>query len=721
MSGWGGSILESALAVAGLAALGWGAYLGALRLCGRASPSLRWAAAAILAYVHLSLVFWLLIGLQAFNRFAVLGLVVLPTLLLHRSDGTRGWERLRDDLRTLGQRLRPNARADRIALSLAGGATAVVLIARGLRGLATPPMATDALTYHLLRAGRWVRAGEWIPEAAPDAAGYYEHYPALGDALWAVAMLPFHGDTLVPLAGVLTLLTAVLGAYAAARSLGAEGLPALLGALALVSTPAVMVFVTTAYVDIPALALFLLALAWLAQAARVQQARELVVPALLCIGALSVGVGIKVPLLVPLGLAGLAFLVLLLRIRGSGKDKALVLAVLVAALLPALPGWLRETIQTGNPLYPFPVRIAGVELFAGNEENELNMSAAMAPAKARVFDAAAFVRALFWPKLSAGVQHLNFGPTGPLLLAGGLAGLGAAFRREQKIAATFLLLVIAAVVLSLFSTSMLAHRTFAAPAVGRLLSMVLGAAIVAMTLLRSRSVAWLLVVAAMLGAFLSWPRGWGPADTEAVTDLLLTAAPGLLLLAILGFSFRNRIASWPWAVAGLLVLLTAADRIRPNHRDAVWAAAVPAESFDPHPTDPVPSGAWTIWRELDEREGLRIAYTAGWDGRGHHWYRYPLLGSNLQHEVLYIPITKTGTIIDHRKDEELRANADVRAWLKRLQEQEVDVVVLGGPPSIEGLWVTRLPDVFELLATGERGRNAAFVVDADALERRLKW
>ena len=82
-------------------------------------------------------------------------------------------------------------------------------------------------------------------------------------------------------------------------------------------------------------------------------------------------------------------------------------------------------------------------------------------------------------------------------------------------------------------------------------------------------------------------------------------------------------------------------------------------AYDPHPTDPAATQAWPIWRALDALpQPARVAFASGWDGRGHHWYRSPLLGAQLQHEVLYISPFPGDTLVDYREDDKVRMRAD---------------------------------------------------------------
>jgi hypothetical protein len=86
------------------------------------------------------------------------------------------------------------------------------------------------LTYHLVKVAHWIRSGGIAPELAPDRWDGYEYFPYGGDALWAWAMLPFHGDAPLAAASVLIWLAALISAYAggiALAALGAVGLVAL--------------------------------------------------------------------------------------------------------------------------------------------------------------------------------------------------------------------------------------------------------------------------------------------------------------------------------------------------------------------------------------------------------------------------------------------------------------------------------------------------------------
>src|SRR5262249_31307103 len=104
---------------------------------------------------------------------------------------------------------------------------------------------------------------------------------------------------------------------------------------------------------------------------------------------------------------------------------------------------------------------------------------------------------------------------------------------------------------------------------------------------------------------------------------------------------------------------------------AAAAATPPAD--DMHPLGY--GGAGPSLRQLDGGTPHRVAVTAGWDGSGHNIYLSPLLGQNLQNRIFYIPVRADGEIADLRDAAELFRVADRDAWLRRLAESQIDVLV----------------------------------------------
>jgi hypothetical protein len=120
------------------------------------------------------------------------------------------------------------------------------------------------------------------------------------------------------------------------------------------------------------------------------------------------------------------------------------------------------------------------------------------------------------------------------------------------------------------------------------------------------------------------------------------------------------------------------------------------------------ASSWPIWGYLDDGAPHRIALAAGWDGIGHNLYRYPLVGSRLQNEVLYVPVTRDGSILDYRRDTAVAERADLAAWLGRLVARGVDFVVILYPWPVEQDWMQANPELFEQVAASPDGYNLAY-------------
>jgi hypothetical protein len=148
-------------------------------------------------------------------------------------------------------------------------------------------------------------------------------------------------------------------------------------------------------------------------------------------------------------------------------------------------------------------------------------------------------------------------------------------------------------------------------------------------------------------------------------------------------------------------------------RDRVYGDAASNRSFDPHFLHPVAVRAWPIWKELDvSGHGKRVAVAAGYD-LFPNWYWYPLLGSGLQNEVIYVPLAADGSVVDYRDPNVARARGSYPAWLARLVDAGIDELVLLAPSPPEWDWVMTAPEIFEPDVAAVDGSSSAFRFRAD--------
>lgn len=687
-----GALLGAILFVA----CGWCSYVLSLRVLPRASASVRACGAALLAYWLLVAVFQALAALEWFRLEIALPLWVAAALLAHRAIG-RGVAApaFRRDLEAAG------ALFDRFLRSPGGPPVMIASIAivgvRTLRGLIAPPLVWDALTYHLVKAGRWVQTGGFAREAAPDAWGYYEYFTPFGDVVWAWAMLPIHGDGLLAAAGLFVWLSVLLGAYCAVRSLGAAERPALLVALVTALTPAVVNFITPGHVENILLALFLLSFVFLHRASTQHGPPD----ALIAAGGLGLMAGVKFPAIAYLPL-GLTLLAVAARSWDRRRRFVVAAACLFALAIGGLP-YLRAWTETGSPTYPFSVTIGSHTIFHGNPQLSDVLSGRTVAERSMPADA--WLVDLFVPSLEDYFinrsQFLNLGPSGLLLLVLGIFGAGAAFRhRRHRPAVCYLTVSAVLAVLAVLPDRVVALRTFWSEVLGRFLTVPIAAAAVLAGVSSHRLTAVGLHAALVTNLALAIPLGWGPADLRAMLDVSVWMLPFLGILAA-AWRLPAGPASKVTRVVAPILLVAVLWRIgetRNGLRYEYYREASLGITYDAHRVGWAFS--WPIWQHMDTNRPLRLAVTAGWDGTGHNWYRYPLLGSRLQNTLLYVPITRDGSIVDYQDAERVKRLADCSAWLRRLIAHRVEYVVLLPPHSIEADWVQSYPALFRAVASG---------------------
>jgi hypothetical protein len=697
-------LFGQALVGAGLlACCAWSSYLLAAKALPAAPVSVRWSAAAIVGLWSLVALWLLLASVALFRSWAAVVIWVALGVAAHRRlDGAAGWSRLRQDLRALAGAVGSLSIVFKVLL----GAVFAIAIARTCRGLVAPPLGWDALTYHLLKAGRWVQSGTFVSEAAPDAWGYYEYFLPFGDVVWAWAMLPVGGDALLAPAGLLVWLSVVLGAYAVARSLGIRQGAAVVGAAVVASVPTVINFVTAAYVENLTASVFLLGAVFVIRALQGLDRPSFVLAA----AALGIGAGIKIVAL-PYLLVGFGLLAVEIVRTASLRSRLvpLVAACAVAAAI-ALPPYVRAWVETGSPIYPVAVSVGGRVVAAGNEEMALVHSGKIF-LKGRTRSFADTARMVVIPDtvlVLAGYEFLGLGPATPLVLLLGLVGaVVLLMRRRFALPLVYLLASAAATVLSILPESNEALRTVWAFVLGRHL-IVPFAVLALLSMVRDdRATRIVMALVLVVHLVLAIPRSWGEPDTVALT---LGAA---WMVWILGFGF---IAFRAWArselsrVTALLVAVFLALPyvvildIRLKTRYSHYLHAARSQIYDIHYLDPAFLSSWPLWAALDETEGATVAAAAGWDGIGHNWYRYPLLGSRLQNRVIYVPVTRDGSLVDYRARQALESKADFDAWIQRLEVLGVDYFAALPPRSIEAEWIDRHPERFSPVARGEDGR-----------------
>jgi len=651
-----------------------------------------------------------MVALGQFNRGAVIVFAGGVFAALHGSggvaaaiaaaidDATRGGRALRALLRT----------PEGVLLSLALTLAAIRLAF----GLFAPPLGHDALLYHYLKAARWVQSGEFHFDPMPGPWSSYEFYPFAGQALWAWGMMITQSDTLVAGLGVGAWLALLLGAYAAARSLGGAA-PAATGlASAIALVPATATAMTSGNVEIITTATMLIAVPHLHRAWH-ERSLSSAVLASVALGMAAATKSHGLPLI-----AG-AFPVVCVAAWRIGRFPACA-KVVAAIVLCGAWSYLRAWIERGSPLFPFALVVGGRTLLEGDPEmTTLFSGALMTPETLELYTTPNFVRMIFFERAHETWQHINLGPGAAILLILGAVGAMRLLRRGERAVLLSLLAPVVILLANVFSDQMTGQRTIFLHMIGRFLALPMAAIALLAAPLEGRVARGVVLLAGGAGLIYSLPFGVRP---EVLPSLSLT----ILLLgatASLCYAACRMIPRRMVAISAVLLLLTgsvqALDVMRSRMRYECWRLAEDERRplFDMHPIDWRVARCWPIWAALETDPPTRIAFTSGWSDSGHSAGRYPLLGSQFQHEVFYISPMADGSPLEPRLAGEQIQNASYDAWLARLLEMHIDAVVSVEPDTIVLEWMREHPESFESVISGVGGASWLYRVREDAPPR----
>jgi len=658
----------------------WCAYTVAWRVQPHEGVATRLTTAAVVLLWLLTVAFLLLSAVKLFIRPVSLAVWGAGAFFAHRAARRYGdpVARARQDIDVMRAWWTTLHTAGRIIIAVA----VFVVGLRVVHGMIAPCMTWDALTYHLYRPAVWAQSHRFVSTTGPDAAGYYSWFPIYGDAVWGWWLQAMRGDiAIAPIAASMWLMVP-LACYSCARALGATPSHATAAGAAVAFTPAAINFSGAVYVDNLSVALYMAGAAFLTRTI----ANGRTVDAVLTSASLAILVGVKGGVVLPA--CALGVLVAVLFTRGL-RGRLVVLAVAIPAIVPTLMAW----VVTGSPLYPLTVRLGGRVILQGHPELEWLLYAGWmsdqwaADAATRVF-----ARMFYpWEKMNADFLNLGLGPLVVVPIA--VMGLVTVWREKASRAGAWFLILGA--VLTIASIAGHANRGLILwwwGLMGRLVMIAVAAVVVIAATWRSRIALVCLWLCAAAGLTVAWPRGLSPMDVRAG----LAVAPAVLitLAAVLGVAwFRPRLAV-PLFCGAAIVIVGAFVDVRDRFRYDFYELAEVWKAYDVHPIDNRWTASWPIWRALDRDDPLTIAVSAGWDGIGHNWYRYPLLGRRFQNRLVYLPITSDGSFVDYgRSAPGMPLSCD--AWLGRVLSSNADYLVMLPPLPPESQWAEALPHVLE--------------------------
>jgi hypothetical protein len=238
-----------------------------------------------------------------------------------------------------------------------------ILLLRYYNALFQIPMEYDTVSYHLPFVLEWLKTGNLWKVYYSAFAGPLGYYPSNFElfALWSY--LPFGKDYLVNLINLPIFPLLLLSIYAVARNLKIDGKIALLVAALFLYMPQTFRQMGTPLVDLFFCFTFMAAIYFVQEFWRSKSQGDLFLLGLsagLFVGTKYLGVPYVLPLLL------IAFLGLLIPYIRNFRAIAKGIAVLSAGIFLTGSFWyVRNLIDTGNPIFPMEINLFGVKIFEG--------------------------------------------------------------------------------------------------------------------------------------------------------------------------------------------------------------------------------------------------------------------------------------------------------------------------------------------------------------------
>ncbi len=588
-----------------------------------------------------------------------------------------------------------------------------------LRGLRCPPLAWDSLVYHMFLPARWIQIGGVEPFAAAGGMDCARAFPFNLELLVAWVCLPWHGDVFANLVNVPILLLTGAAAYAICRELDVRPRLAIWAPVFFCFSPPMWSLVTTQYVDPLVAATMLTGTLFVLRYVRTNAWRDVLLAAV----AFGLAVGTKqtaVPTAVFVFVC-LSFVVVF-NVRTRRAKRVLLAAFLLAFVLGGYQ-YIRNWIELDNPAYPWPVRIAGHEVFGPSpliaKDQHVN------PAGTRTHDWAQVVLMLSPKPLCWGLKYALIAPLALLALVG----------RSNRPYSSRLLATIGVVTLLFFfvadSTGSAGMRRRWPETSMRMFAMQVGVMACAATYVLSRASwpRWIVPAIPTLLLLLDWLAGGysqplHPVELFAIggaSVACLYALSSKRITAVVQRCMRRPVVSVLALLMGVAAFAAGAQQLvarRDAARHFHYANSVDYHDFV---RDLVPA-----WKACDEPDHPHvIAYAGERDSHGDtgfvaavsRWFWYPLLGSQWQNRAVYASIYEERDIPSGPYRAAMVEGWDERIWLRNLARLRVDRVLLVVGEEPEGEWLAGRVDVFRLIEEGEKFR--LYAVDRANIARAI--
>ena len=495
-----------------------------------------------------------------------------------------------------------------ILSKLIATALACILFTTLIIALNTPTVAWDSLLYHFLFPSLWVQNHGFADKLLPAPLESYSHFPFNGEIFSSWLLLIFHGGNVVSIGNFFAFSTLLVGLYSLAREVKLSVQYSVLFSLLISFTGMPFSQIRSGYVDLPVLAWMICTLLYGIRYFRYKDFSSLVFLLL----SYSLALGAK------LTAAPFSIFILILLFKNRPNFNLKTSIAFIASSFIGGFWYIKNLIETKNPIYPFGVSILGQNIFEPSGYKKAVMKALSGGDPKNDFLALISVFDLIsWPTSTS---------MGPIYLILIFIALLFFYRQTPAIERSI------QIILVIFSTATFLNVFFS------------------------------------LSPELTSSRRYWPEFASRFVSFQVTVLALIAIVQIYNSKFQKLgliILNIGVLCNCLVIIYTTSSTFTfySNKSDYL--------KFDPTSKTLWPNGLADALSFVERQEAMNIAYYPGSSHFGHNWFIAPFMGSRLQNQVNFVPIPHDENISD--------PEVIVDVWKKRFNFFKTDTLIFQFP------------------------------------------
>lgn len=677
----------------------YSAYLFTRRFAPNTPPSVRWVAIGTLFYAFIILLFQVLSPFYAITKLWVTTSCLLFAFVAHLAWGKQ--RNFNADIESIRVWMRDGFSSKWSMLMVICGFVVLLSLSRALL---MPPLAWDALSYHLTFAAMWIKKGTLLFFSAPDQIAENVHFPINGDIIAAWYLLPFFNDLLVNTMNFPITLLGGISCYAIAKELGLSKKEGGFAAALICFAPMIYSQITTQYIDNAVFAFSTVAVLFTLRYLK----RGVIYDGILSLVAAGILLGMKYTGIPVVGIIFLATMLKTIRLvspKGSLKKMGLIIVSLL--ILCSLGGrnYILNFLDAANPLYPLPLNIFNHELFEGSDKLEQVSEWVYEWEEEHGFD-----KFSLWEKEYGKLVYATR-TAGPKFLLFFILAVISLFARPREITSRiwyFLaaLWIIPIVIFYADISADFARRGVWMQGSSRFLSFPIALFTIQSFFIFKKFNKAFVGIDVILVMLVGWDVLLSVNKSHLWEVEVLYPVIVLMLFIIIVFrkgifnfkflrtvKLKNAIISRSATFIVLFIILATGLYFLQGYRDNTRYIYY-REHFDSvnFPRDFV--DGWEFVDRPDQKKTIALAMN--WNPPGHRWFFYPLMGRWLQNDILYISAKYKWEVPAWLHKGMLRGK-DLSVWLANIERNKVDYFFVVNPWPIELQWMLRRKDDFQIV------------------------